>query len=58
MDRMVASVAPGSRITDYISLGVSVRFFPVDKVREAITRTRRASIRERGLPAHEILGKC
>ena len=32
MARTVASLPAGSRITDYISLGVVTRFFPREKV--------------------------
>jgi len=55
MARTVASLPPGSRITDYISLGVIAKFFPADKVREILRETRRASIRERDLPAHVVV---
>jgi hypothetical protein len=55
MARTVASLPGGSRITDYISLGVIAKFFPVEKVREALTDTKRASVRERDLPAHVVV---
>jgi transposase IS4-like protein/DDE family transposase len=55
MARTVASLPAGSRITDYISLGVIARFFPLEKVREALRQTDRASIRERDLPAHVVV---
>ena len=55
MARTVASLPAGSRITDYISLGVVAKFFPADKVREVLTQTKRASIRERDLPAHVVV---
>jgi hypothetical protein len=45
----------GSRITDYISLGVIAKFFPAQRVREALEQTHRASIRERDLPAHVVV---
>ena len=32
MARTVASLPPGSRITDYVSLGVVAKFFPRAKV--------------------------
>lgn len=35
MARTVASLPAGSRITDYISLGVIAKFFPSEKVHEA-----------------------
>jgi hypothetical protein len=55
MARTVATLPAGSRITDYISLGVIVRFFPVEKIREILQQTNRASIRERDLPAHVVV---
>ena len=55
MARTVASLPAGSRITDYISLGVVAKFFPADKVREVLTKTKRASVRERDLPAHVVV---
>jgi hypothetical protein len=55
MARTVASLPVGSRITDYISLGVITKFFPVQKVREVLRRTKRASVRERDLPAHVVV---
>lgn len=55
MARTVASLPAGSRITDYISLGVIARFFPTEKVREVLKQTGRASVRERDLPAHVVV---
>jgi hypothetical protein len=55
MARTVASLPAGSRITDYISLGVIARYFPVQKVREVLRQTKRASVRERDLPAHVVV---
>lgn len=55
MARTVASLPAGSRITDYISLGVIAKFFPLQKVREVLTETQRASVRERDLPAHVVV---
>ena len=55
MARTVASLPAGSRITDYISLGVIAKFFPADKVHEVLNLTRRSSIRERDLPAHVVV---
>jgi len=55
MARTVASLPAGSRITDYISLGVITKFFPADKVREVLKQTGRASVRERDLPAHVVV---
>jgi Insertion element 4 transposase N-terminal/Transposase DDE domain len=55
MARIVATLPAGSRITDYISLGVIAKFFPLEKVREALRQTNRASLRERDLPAHVVV---
>lgn len=55
MARTVASLPAGSRITDYISLGVIAKFFPADKVREVLEQTHRASVRERDLPARVMV---
>jgi len=55
MARTLAELPAGSRITDYISLGVIAKFFPVEKIREILEQTNRASIRERDLPAHVVV---
>lgn len=55
MARTVAELPAGSRITDYISLGVIAKYFPRDKVDAVLKRTGRASIRERDLPAHVVV---
>ena len=55
MARTIASLPAESRLTDYISLGVVTKFFPVGKVHEILNETNRASIRERDLPAHVVV---
>jgi len=55
MARTVASLPAGSRITDYISLGVIAKFFPLKRVREVLIETQRVSVRERDLPAHVVV---
>jgi thymidylate kinase len=55
MARTVATLPAGSRITDYISLGVIAKFFPAEKIHEILKQTNRASIRERDLPAHVVI---
>lgn len=55
MARTVATLPAGSRITDYMSLGVVTRFFPAEKIRESLKGTGRASIRERELPAQVMV---
>jgi Insertion element 4 transposase N-terminal/Transposase DDE domain len=55
MARTVASLPAGSRITDYISLGVIAKFFPRETVHAMLEQTGRASVRERDLPAHVVV---
>src|SRR6202030_2030157 len=55
MARTLAALPAGSRITDYISLGVVAKFFPVEKIHEVLEQTKRASVRERDLPAHVVV---
>src|SRR5947209_11703201 len=55
MARTVATLPAGSRITDYISLGVIAKFFPLEQVRGVLEKTGRASVRERDLPAHVVV---
>jgi transposase IS4-like protein len=55
MSRTVASLPPGSRITDYISLGVVAKTFPLERIRASLAATRKESVRERDLPAHVVV---
>jgi hypothetical protein len=55
MARTVATLPAGSRITDYLSLGVIAKFFPLEKVHAVLEKTGRASMRERDLPAHVVM---
>jgi hypothetical protein len=55
MARRVAALPPGSRITDYISLGVISRTFPRARVRGVLAATDKASVRQRDLPAHVVV---
>jgi hypothetical protein len=55
MARTLAVLPAGSRITDYISLGVIAKFFPIEKIRVVLRQTNRESIRERELPAHVVV---
>src|SRR5215204_3734076 len=55
MARSIASLPAGSRITDYISLGVIAKFFPRERVHAVVEQTGRASVRERDLPAHVVI---
>lgn len=55
MARTVASLPAGSRITDYISLGVIAKFFPVQRIESILQETGKASVRKRDLPAHVVV---
>ena len=55
MSRTVAALPAGSRITDYISLGVVAKTFPLNKVRAVLAATGKSSVRERDLPAHVVV---
>jgi Insertion element 4 transposase N-terminal/Transposase DDE domain len=55
MARTLAELPAGSRITDYISLGVIAKFFPIEKIHDVLEQTNRASVRERDLPAHVVV---
>ena len=55
MARTLAKLPAGSRITDYISLGVIAKYFPVEKVHLILKETERASVRQRDLPAHVVV---
>ena len=50
-----AALPEGSRITDYISLGVIAKTFPIDQVRAVLAVTGKASLRVRDLPAHVVI---
>ena len=55
MARTLASLPAGSRITDYISLGVIAKAFPLAAIRSVLAKTKKASIRQRDLPAHVVI---
>jgi Insertion element 4 transposase N-terminal/Transposase DDE domain len=55
MARTQATLPEGSRITDYISLGVITKAFPLRRVRAVLAATGKASQRERDLPAHVVV---
>ena len=55
MARTLAELPKGSRITDYVSLGVLAKTFPVQKVKSVLAGTGKASIRQRDLPAHVVV---
>ena len=55
MARSIATLPAGSRITDYISLGVIAKSFPLSRVHSLLAATNRASIRQRDLPAPVVM---
>jgi hypothetical protein len=55
MSRTVASLPAGSRITDYISLGVVAKTFPLEKIRASLAASGKQSVRQRDLPAHVVV---
>jgi len=55
MARTLANLPEGSRITDYVSLGVIAKTFPLDRVRSVLAATGKTSVRERDLPAHVVV---
>lgn len=55
MSRTVATLPAGSRITDYISLGVVAKTFPLDKIHAALAANGKESVRQRDLPAHVVV---
>jgi len=50
MARTKAELTKGARITDYISLGVIGKVFPMEKVKEVLDQTGKTSKRQRDLP--------
>ena len=55
MARTVAGLPEGTRLTDFISLGVIAKMFPVQRIQETLESTGKASIRQRDLPAHVVV---
>ncbi len=55
MARTPAELPKGSRITDYISLGVIGKSFPLERVKGILRQTGKTSSRQRDLPAHVVV---
>lgn len=55
MARTVAELPKGSRITDYISVGVITKTFPLEKINRILQSTGKVSQRQRELPAHVVV---
>lgn len=55
MARTVAGLPEGTRITDYISLGVIAKTFSVASIQRVLRETGRMSKRQRDLPMHVVV---
>lgn len=55
MARTVAELPIGTRITDFISVGVLTKTFPSTAIDAVLRDTGRASIRQRDMPAHVVV---
>lgn len=55
MARTVAELPTGARITDFISLGVISKTFPLETIKKILSETGKASQRQRELPAHVVV---
>ncbi len=55
MARTVSELPKGSRITDYISLGVITKIFPMQTIKRILEETGKQSVRQRDLPAHVVI---
>lgn len=55
MARTIATLPAGSRLTDFISLGVVAKAFPREQVSRVLKELGRDSARQRDLPAHVVV---
>jgi hypothetical protein len=55
MARTIAELPSGSRITDYVSLGVIAKTFPLAKILSILKAMEKSSVRQRDLPAHVVV---
>jgi hypothetical protein len=55
MARTVAELPSGARITDYISLGVLAKTFPMTTIEPILQNTGRTGVRQRDLPPHVVV---
>ena len=55
MARTASGLPAGIRLSDHISLGVIAKVFALDRVREVLAETGKASERERDLPAQVMV---
>ena len=55
MARTVATLPAGTRVTDYVSLGVLATMVPRSRIDAVLAATGSASRRQRDLPAHVVV---
>jgi hypothetical protein len=55
MARTAAELPKGTRLTDYISMGVLAKTFPPARVNAILAATGKTSVRQRELPAHVVV---
>jgi hypothetical protein len=55
MARTIAELPKGTQVTDYITLGVLTRTFPLSHVKAVLISKGKASHRQRDLPAHVMV---
>lgn len=55
MARTAARLGAGTRISDFVTVGLIARTYPLSKVRQVLADTGKASRRERELPAHVVV---
>jgi hypothetical protein len=55
MARTIAELPAGSRISDYVSLGVITKTFPLAKILTILEATEKNSVRHRDLPAQVVV---
>jgi hypothetical protein len=55
MARTEAGLPEGTRLTDFVSLGVIAKQFPIEKIRSVLEATGKESVRQRNLPAHVVV---
>jgi hypothetical protein len=55
MARTAAELPKGTRLTDYISVGVLAKTFPPARVNAILAATGKTSVRQRELPAHVVV---
>lgn len=55
MARTPATLPPGTRLSDFVAVGILAKAVPLSAVSATLTKLGRASLRERDLPAHVVV---